>query len=171
MSKPVLALDNQWNEAVTDAVVETFATMIGVRPRPRPAAAGELPAGDVSGIMALERDQIEGSLVLSFPKETIFFILGRVYGQDFLDVDASVQDAVGEFTNIIYGGVKLGLKKAGHDFKMALPSVVIGDKHRVLGSAVSGSLTLPFDLGGHPFHVSIQLYGAQVQTAGRKKSA
>lgn len=157
--KQDLELNAHWTFAVIDAVVETFSNMIGVRPQPGRAIfnANQPIHGDISGIMNLVQEQHDGVLIVTFPKDTIFHILARIYGTQFTDINSSVQQAVGEFTNVIYGGVKTSVNKSGYKFKMALPSVVIGDQHKVVNPSTGTTMVVPFTINGYAFHITIQI--------------
>lgn len=99
---------------------------------------------DVSGIISLIQDKTEGTFIVSFPKETIFGMLAKMYRKDFTQVNESVRLGVGELTNIIYGVVKANLNKDGYSLKMAIPNVVIGEKHTVFSCAGGPALVMPY---------------------------
>lgn len=153
-----MELNNQLAKLVINAVTETFSTMTGLTPQAGQVTFGADTNihGDISGIISMVQEQTDGVLVVSFPKETIFHILARIYQQQFGDLNSSVQQGVAEFTNIIYCQIKTHLNKNGFTFRMALPNVVIGDQHKVVNSAHGPALIVPFSIGNYGFHVLIQ---------------
>lgn len=153
-----IELNNQLARLVISAVVETFSTMTELTPQ-----AGEVSYdnaanihGDISGIISMVQEQTDGVMVVSFPKETIFHVLARIYRKQFGELNTSVQQGVAEFTNIIYCQIKTNLNKSGFTFRMALPNVVIGDQHKVVNSAHGPALIVPFTIGNYGFHVVLQ---------------
>lgn len=160
MAAEKVQISAHWTFAIIDAVVETFTQMVGIRPQPGRAAFNSTAPvhSDISGIINLVQEESEGVLVVSFSKETIYHILAKIYGREFSEMNSSVQQGVGEFTNIIYGGVKASLNKAGHNFKMALPSVVIGDQHKIINPKAGSTMSVPFTVSGYSFHVTIQIH-------------
>ena len=117
--------------------------------------------GDVSGIVTLTQEKIEGTLIVTFPKATIFGILAKMYRKPFTEVNQSVKLGVGELTNIIYGVVKANLNKDGFQFKMAVPSVVIGDQHTVIPFDSGPTMVVPFSSEVGTFHVLLSFRECQ----------
>jgi chemotaxis protein CheX len=160
-TKPDLGMNANWSKAIVDAVVLTFTEMCGMEPFAGVARINSATPihSDVSGIINLVQERVEGVLVVSFPKETIYHVLARIYGTEFHDVNRRVQDAVGEFTNVIYSTMKTSLNKGGHKLKMALPNVIIGDQHKVVSPTLNGTtMTIPFNFGPvYTFHITVQM--------------
>lgn len=112
-------------------------------------------AGDVSGVVGLVQDRIEGNLVMSFPRGAIFAILSRVYLREFEEIDAIVKDGAAEMTNMVYGHVKTRLNNRGHGLKMALPNVIIGPQHSIASTEDCKSLVATFTFEDQTFNVII----------------
>lgn len=168
-NKPHLALE--LNDALVKeinfGVYSTFTSMFGLKPTAeRHMVDQECRAnGDVSGIVGLTQDRVEGALIVSFPKDTIFQILGKMYKKQFFEIDKSVKAGVGELTNIIFGVVKTNLNKNGYGFKMAIPNVIIGDQHTVAITNAGTTLVIPFKTESGNFSVLLTLYPEIVRIA------
>jgi chemotaxis protein CheX len=146
---------------VDHGVIKTFSTMFGIMP-----VAGHhvfshesLVKADISGFVGLAQARIEGVLVISFPQETIFAMLAKMYNKPFNEVDKSVRSGVGELTNIVFGVMKTNLNKNGFALKMAIPNVIFGDQHSVVTSVTEGkSFTIPYATDAGPFSVQLTLF-------------
>lgn len=140
-------------------VQETMTAMAGVKPQPgslRIERNCEVE-GDISGIINVVQETVDGTLIVSFPKETIFFILEKLFRRPFTEMDRPVKEGVGEFTNIIYGVIKKNLNQAGFNFKMALPTVVLGLKHVVTSAKGDETMIVPFSIEEKPFSVMLTI--------------
>jgi chemotaxis protein CheX len=100
-------------------------------------------SGDISGILTLTDETLLGTLVVSFPRETLLKILKELYKRDLSESDPAVALGAGEITNIIFGVLKFRLREKGLSFKMAIPNVVTGKGHTVANSCwtLSGHFT------------------------------
>ena len=153
-----IKLSDELVREVHHGVHTTLAGMFGIRPVAEQHFIEEECAanGDVSGIVGLVQERIEGVLIVSFPRDTIFAILGMIYGRKFSEIDNSIKAGVGELTNIIFGVVKSNLNRNGFTFKMALPNVIIGAQHVITNPGTT--LVIPFRTEAGTFKVQITLY-------------
>ncbi len=106
----------------TSNVIATMATMD--ISQGEPLECEELPPADVTGILNMVSDSVEGVLAVSFPKSVIFELTKRLVGIEPTDIDEIVEDMVGDITNMVYGGAKTILDDEGYNFDMAIPNVV-----------------------------------------------
>lgn len=164
---PVLELNDSLVKEINFGVYSTFTSMFGLKPNPATHFLEQEchARGDVSGIVGLTQDRVEGALIVSFPKETIFQILGKMYKKQFVDIDKSVKAGVGELTNIIFGVVKTNLNKSGYKFKMAIPNVIVGDQHTIAMTNPGTTLVIPFQTESGSFTVLLTLYPEVVKMA------
>jgi CheY-specific phosphatase CheX len=128
--------DVQLEESVSNEIIgvvnKTFVALFGVS-----TAASEVRAHQtlnvkaaVSGVIPLHElraKQVQGTLVLSFPEDTIYGLLTKFYNKPVKQVDNSVKSSVGELTNIIYTTIKKNLNTMGTNLRSAIPSVIVGD--------------------------------------------
>lgn len=165
--RQVLELNEGLVKEINFGVYSTFTSMFGLKPAPEKFFVEQecKVNGDVSGVVGLTQDRVEGALIVSFPQQTIFNILGKMYKKEFVEVDKSVRAGVGELTNIVFGVVKTNLNKSGFGFKMAIPNVVVGDQHTVAITNPGTTLVIPFQTESGPFTVLLTLYPEMVKLA------
>jgi len=163
----ILELNEALVKEINFGVYSTFTSMFGLKPNPEAHFIEGvcLAKGDVSGIVGLTQDRVEGALIVSFPSDTIFAILSKMYRKQFTEIDKSVKAGVGELTNIIFGVVKTNLNKNGYGFKMAIPNVIIGDQHTVAITSPGSTLVIPFKTESGTFSVLLTLYPENVEKA------
>jgi chemotaxis protein CheX len=100
--------------------------------------------GDVSGLIGMVGDRIQGSLSISFEESLVLEIMQKMLGEKPDGIDSDVKDMVGEITNMICGGAKNELGEKGFDFGMATPMVVSGKNHSVDHQVDGKKLVMPF---------------------------
>ena len=150
------ALENEVTLAVRRLLATTFAVPVTQKGEVR-LTDKPVIKGDISGAVGLVQDEFEGNMIISFPKATILSLMHRVYGQRFNELNKSVSDGVGEITNTLFAMVKKGLSERGYRFKMALPSVVIGDQHDITQLEGTETLAIPFSSPIGTFEVFVSL--------------
>jgi len=83
--------------------------------------------GDVTGIIGMASETVEGSMTISFPSACILQIVSRMLMEEpKTKIDNDIVDAVGEITNMICGGAKAEFGKLGLSFNLATPTMVTG---------------------------------------------
>lgn len=160
--KPIIFNDDLLRE-LHQGIDITFQNMFGIKTTPGQHTVSESSVlrGDVSGIINLmqdaAREDVEGSLILSFPNQTIFAMLTKIYNRPFTSVDKNVRSGVGELTNIVFGVFKANLNKNGFSFQMALPNVIYGENHEVSVGRPGRALTIPFNSAVGSFDVALTI--------------
>ncbi|MBL7671180.1 MAG: chemotaxis protein CheX [Bdellovibrionaceae bacterium] len=101
--------------------------------------------GDIAGMVGMVAPPMKGTLIISFPKESIFLIIKNMIGEEHTEITTDVSDAVGELTNMIYGSAKTSLNQMGYNFEMAIPTIVRGD-FVISKTQVAATLVIPFQL-------------------------
>ena len=154
-------LDEFIAQCAIKSVTKAFATLFGVIVTP--GAPLQVPPGtahdyEIAGVIGMTQEKVEGTLFLAFQKKTVFSIFGKFYKREFTKIDPSVHQGVGEITNVIYSMLKDQLNTRGHNFKMALPGVIIGN-HRYVMLGNTRSLLIPFDVNGDHFTLEICIQG------------
>jgi chemotaxis protein CheX len=119
--------------------------------------SGQVYTGDVTGIVGLVQDSLEGNLIVSFGETLMFDVLSKVYGRTFTEIDNIVQEGAGELANMIFGQLKLRLNNRGHNLKMSLPNVIAGKSHRIQSAVSSSNLVALFGYGDQRFEVAVAL--------------
>jgi chemotaxis protein CheX len=138
------------------ATVSVLKTMASVDPIPgKPyIKKGNSAKGDISGIVGITGDT-EGSLCITFSKESILFIVSKILGEKKEEIDEEVKDAVGELTNMISGDSRRRLEEIGYHFIGAIPSVISGEGHEVKHITKGPILSIPFNIDSGQFVVEV----------------
>ena len=100
--------------------------------------------GDISGLIGMVGDNIQGSMSISFEESLVLEIMHKMLGEKPEGIDSDVQDMVGEITNMICGGAKNELDQKGYDFGMATPVVVSGKNHIIDHQVDGKKMLMPF---------------------------
>jgi chemotaxis protein CheX len=121
--------------AFIESAGDVFRTMVFLPVTPgQPSEKNRgTPTGAISGTIGLTGEEISGnlSIILSMPLATKVF--RSMMGMDAnTEVNAQeLTDVVGEIANMVAGGGKSKLQEAGVNFKIGLPSVVVGENHHI----------------------------------------
>lgn len=73
------------------------------------------------------------------------------------ELNNDVKDAIGELTNMIVGGAKKIFSDHGDTFKIAVPSVLIGEIHEIYDKESVSALYLPHQTDNQIFYVKVCL--------------
>lgn len=156
-----LRLDEQLSREITQAVCGAMQTTFGVKITPGQFEVGTgmvSLVGDVSGVIGLVQDELEGTMTICLTFETVKDILPRVIGNSISVTHEMTVDAVGEITNMIFGQIKTELNNRGYGLKLGIPSVVTGRGHFVSQFHRGQYMIIPFYLEGQLFQVHIAVY-------------
>lgn len=156
-----LVLDEKLAREVSAAVCSAMGTTFGAS-----VTAGQYEVGsgmvsligDVSGVIGLVQDELEGTMTLCMTFETIRDVLPRIVGNAISVTHEMTVDAVGEITNMIFGQIKTELNGRGYGLKLGIPSVVTGRGHFVSQFHRGPYMIIPFYLEGQLFQVHIALH-------------
>ncbi len=129
----------------TKNVLETMAqTPVNAQ---KPALKdGVTTFGDVTGIIGMASDNVEGSMMISFNEQCILRIVAKMLMEDpKAKIDEEIVDAVGELTNMICGGAKAELGKMGLNFNLATPTMLVGKGVEVHYRSEIPIIVIPFE--------------------------
>jgi chemotaxis protein CheX len=145
----------------TSNVITTMATMD--ISEGKALECKELPPTDVTGILNMVSDNVEGVLAVSFTKPVIFELTKRLVGIEPTDIDDVVEDMVGDITNMVYGGAKTILDDEGYNFDMAIPNVIQEPDINIdfPQDCMLASITFETEVGD--FYVLISFEGSALQ--------
>lgn len=128
----------------TKNVLETMAQMPANASKPQ-LKEGNCTYGEVTGIIGMASDTVEGIMVISFAQGCILKIVANMLMEEPKDkIDDDVVDAVGELTNIICGGAKAELAKLGLNFSLATPTMVTGKGVEIHYRTEAPTIVIPF---------------------------
>lgn len=138
------------------ATQNVFQTMLGIK-----LNRGELslrksfaPIHEVCGLIGLA-GKCHGMVVVSFGRETALQLAGILLGDNVVELNSDVVDAVGELTNMITGAAKSQLAK--YELSIGLPTVICGKTHTINFPSGSPPLVIPFDSDYGPVCVEVGL--------------
>jgi len=128
------------------ALLNVFSTMAQTELTPgKPQKKNDdVAGGDISGLIGMVGDNIQGSLSISFDEGLVLEVMHKMLGEKPTSLNADVKDKVGELTNMICGGAKNELSQKGYEFGMATPMVVSGKNHTVNHQVDGKKLMMPF---------------------------
>lgn len=162
-----LRLDDQLAGEITQAVISAMQTtfLVDVTAGSPEVGRGMVSlVGDVSGVIALIQEGLEGTMTLCLTFETVRDLLPNIVGNSVSVTREMTVDAVGEMTNMIFGQIKTQLNGRGYGLKLGIPSVVTGKGHFVSQFHRGPYMIIPFYLDGQLFQVHVALYEQHVES-------
>lgn len=151
--------DKNLINAFVESVIKTLTDTAQTKVTPGKPLIEQKSAskGEIAGIIGMLAGGMKATLLLSFKKEATFEILQNMLGETYTEVTPEISDAVGELTNMIYGGTKTTLNKLGYNFEMAIPTVVTGT-FSISSKHAGINLTIPFNTaGGNQFFIELSV--------------
>ncbi|MGN6132883.1 MAG: chemotaxis protein CheX [Aureliella sp.] len=142
-------LSDAWlMEQLVCSTQATFATMCGIQVALDGAARHGCPVNyfDLSGVVGIV-GAVRATVAISLPRHLAFHVVETLTGVCPERIDADVIDTVGELANIIAGATKRKLgdgKLNDRELALEIPTVIIGQGHRVTFSANMNWYVLPF---------------------------
>ena len=116
-------------EAFIKGIKDTLGTMAStevVAGKPHIENQFEMK-GDVAAIVGLIAPPLKGNFIISFEKKGILQVYKNMVGEEYQELNDDIKDAIGEIANMVYGSSKTLLNQTGHNFQMALPTVILGE--------------------------------------------
>ncbi len=112
---------------------------------------------DIAGIIGITSIKFSGNLALCFSSDIFLKIYSNMLGgEKFEKIDDEIEDAAGEFTNIILGQAKASLNdKKGYQIDKAIPSVIRGKGITLNHLSATASIVVPFIVEEDEFYLDI----------------
>ncbi len=88
-------------------------------------------SGDISAVVGMVGTGVKGSMGIAFKKHTYLKVVSNMLGEPVKEITSENQDACAEICNQVFGIAKRVLNQQGFDIQPAIPSIVVGDNHRV----------------------------------------
>ncbi|MFH0879484.1 MAG: chemotaxis protein CheX [Lentisphaerota bacterium] len=145
--------------AFQESATTTFETMVFL-----PVLAGTPesknkggPTGYISGTISLASDDQSGTLSLIFPMDLAKAIFRSMMGMQDADAvaEGEVHDVVGELANMVAGGAKSRLQDIGFNFKIGLPTVVVGENHYLEPPRNVQTMVMPMNTSKGMFYLEL----------------
>jgi len=105
---------------------------------------------DITSVICLS-GTTNGSICLSFPKQTAFEAVNRMLEMMPTEIDELVCDAVGEFSNVVGGSAKDKMKDPS--MNLGLPNVIYGENHHIEFPSSAKPMYVKYDSDIGPFMV------------------
>ena len=99
----------------------------------------------------------KGILAVHFPQQVALDVTGSFLGMEVAEINADVQDAIGEIANMLGGNLKTILSDRGSDIQLSLPSTIYGDEYAMTSQADVDQVILPFQAPAGVFYVEVEL--------------
>ena len=119
---------------------------------------GEPIEGDVSAFVSLIDTSVKGSFVLSFPAATICAMMSKMYGKEITTINKTARQGAGELANMMFGKLAASLFQSGFKFEMAVPNVIVGEKHSLEIFTTGVTLVTPFQSAMGEFSTMLVIY-------------
>lgn len=150
-------MDQNFLSPFIDSISNVLSTMAKLK-----ADAGapyikedEKAHGDVTGLISMTGEKAKGTFAITFTEKVILEITRRMIGEEVDKIDETVNDMVGEITNMTSGGSKKLLSEKGYRFDMAIPTVISGKAHVIRHKSKAPVTIIPFDTEAGSFFVEI----------------
>lgn len=120
-------------ECVKRAVEEVVGMYLSKKPELKETKVRKDEEGfnDISVIVGLASEKLEGVLIVSYDKEIIFEFMKTILGEEVKEINKDAIDAAGELTNQISGVFRREMEKFGLKLEGSTPSIVTGEKHKI----------------------------------------
>ena len=158
MSKPKLDLD--FIKTFVLAALETlkvqcqFSAKAG---KPFQKGQGVELGISIAGVIGITSSSFSGSIAVGFPTPTYLKIMSGMLGEEYTEITPDLEDGAGELINIIFGCAKKTLNDKGHNISRAIPSVVRGEKLRLMHMTKTPIIVIPFESPEGAFQIEIVL--------------
>lgn len=154
-------LGDQMSQDITNAVANVLNKTFSIDVKPGHYVVGKGSVqlnGDVSGIVGIMQDKLEGTLTVCFTFDTVRKLVPRLLGPDIEVTQDVAIDAVGEVTNMIFGQLKTELNERGHHVRFSLPSVVKGPGHFISHMHEGHYMVMLFEMDGTSFQIHLAIH-------------
>lgn len=99
--------------------------------------------GDISAIIGITGPK-NGTISVSFTAESAHGLVTGMLGDDIMDIEQDMQDAVGEVANMVSGQARASIAEAGLILHGSTPSVVVGKNHKIHHMTKAVVIAIPF---------------------------
>jgi chemotaxis protein CheX len=150
-------------QAVTDAVKKAVEEIIGAYLMKKPVLKDtkvrqdDKGLKDISVIVGLATDKLEGVFIVSYDKHIIFDFMKNMLGEEVSEINQEVIDASGEMTNQICGSFRREFEKSGISLQASTPSIVTGENHTIKMPSKIPRMIFCYDVDGKELIVEFGL--------------
>ncbi len=151
------------SQKVTDSIKKAIEEVVGMYlmkpPNLKETKVKKDEGGfrDISVIVGLASDKLEGVLIVSYDKEIIFDFMKNILGEEVKEITQEVIDASGEMTNQISGVFRREMEKLGLTLEGSTPSIVTGNNHKIEMPSKIPRMAFLFEIDGKELLVEFGL--------------
>lgn len=148
------------------ATKDILGTMAGIAPREgKPFVRKNGPQeGNISAIIGVTGMR-KGSICVNFGREAAKELIVGMLGDDIVDEQQDMEDAVGEISNMISGQARASLDAEGLNMQGSTPTLITGSGHSIHYTASGPIIAIPFELGEGAFTVEFCFEPAEPEKA------
>jgi chemotaxis protein CheX len=145
-------------DKIIESTIEIFSTMVmmDVTVKDENFKGGEKLCDTITGLIGLAGTH-KGVLAIHIPHPVAMAITSSFLGMDVSEINADVEDAVGELANMLGGNVKAILTGNGRDIDLSLPSTISGSSYHFQPSKDVEKVVVQFGMESGHFLVELQL--------------
>lgn len=114
--------------------------------------------GDVSGVVGFT-GETNATVFITFDESCIVKIVSNMFGEQMIEINDEIKDAVGELTNMISGQARRELEEIGEVFQGTIPTVVTGKNHELQTLTKGPRIAIPFKTDSGNFTIEVALEG------------
>ena len=146
------------NDKIIASTIEIFTDMVMMEISVAGEPLSELAVlkNTITGMVGLAGVH-KGVLAVHFPTQVALDVTGSFLGMEVEDINADVQDAIGEIANMLGGNLKTILSDRGKDIHLSMPSTIYGDEYSFTSQADVDQTILPFQAPAGVFYVEVEL--------------
>jgi len=145
------------SDKIIESTLEIFTGMvmmeISVEGEP-PLKLGTLKKS-ITGMVGLAGDR-KGVIAVHLPEQVALAVTTSFLGMEVEEINADVNDAIGEIANMLGGNLKTILSDQGKDIQLSLPSTISGD-YSFSSQADVDQIILSFKAPSGVFYVEVEL--------------
>lgn len=108
--------------------------------------------GDISAVIGVTGMR-KGTICVSFCRDAAKELVVSMLGDDIVDEQQDMEDAVGEISNMISGKARASLDEDGLNMQGSTPTIVTGNGHNIHHTASGPVIAIPFEFGTGSFTV------------------
>lgn len=114
--------------------------------------------GDVSGVVGLS-GEVSGTISVTFSRMCILKIVSKMFGEEIVEINDEVKDAVGEILNIVSGNGRQKLQGLGKTLKGGIPTIITGKNHTISHITSKPIIAVPFNTENGDFTFEVCFEG------------
>lgn len=151
------ALKPEYIKPFLESINNVFSTMLNMQSNPKKPFIDKnikLSGPMVVATIGIVGD-LKGNVSVIINEALSLKIASAFLCMEIKELNNDVKDAVGELTNMIVGGAKKIFSDQGNTFKIAVPSVLVGEIHEIYDKESVPALYLPHLTDDQLFYIKV----------------